>query len=581
MWTKLPNLDEIFNDLFTSIFSDSSVSPLKLSQTLDVIRGIVEYKDEDDHPLDLPDERQQQRQESVRVCAKVEVDTEIESEVKNMCIKSLESWWTRLLSKFHNLLSNYEDKNEAPILTFLSLWQSVISVKANLSVVETKHFHMQLESFVPHLNSTLPSVLWKKILDVFSEILCYGSTLSLQDCLADEPCNLAHLIIRCVKNRHFLQGVPYSKQFTGFGGSTVGPVDWEWESEPCLGIPARRNSSRCHSSSISSRLYRSLNTCNNYTSNTNVGFSTQYSSYGPSNQPCSSKSVTSVHSFSPSRPGTSASVTKGCETKVSSNTSEKRKQCNPGEAVIRSTIYIGPTPSPLQLDENYEDGGDRSLLQKLVLVVLKSVAVTVKETRAESDSEDSESSDSESAANDMMIIERSIREVFQQVDAFIKSLLPFHPATPLGEWMVKLFSDQDDALVEAMLCALDTYTGFHGLVQTPPYLKSTLNPVVTFIAFAGTVSEDRDVLLDLLMSNETSFLLYFLRFLKFSYKNWPEFVTSCGRDLEKIMGLLIRLRIAIGRLVEKSLFPYNINPVLRLLERCEEIYETKHATKAS
>ncbi|CAG7837832.1 unnamed protein product [Allacma fusca] len=285
-----------------------------------------------------------------------------------------------------------------------------------------------------------------------------------------------------------------------------------------------------------------------------------------------------------SKPGTSFSFLSSASTNYS-HSSHPSSTPKPVPCEIRTTIYIGPSPSAIKLDESYyeESGGDRSLLQKIVLVVLKSVAVTVKETRDESDSDDSasNSSDSESDGNDMVIIERSIREVFQQVDAFIKSLLPFHPATPLGEWMVKLFSDQDDALVEAMLCSLDTFTGFHGRVQkTPPYLQTTLNPVVTFIAFARTVSEDRDVLLDLLMSNETSFLLYFLRFLKFCWKNWPEFVSDCGRDLEKIMGLLIRLRIAIGRLVEKSLFPYNINPVLRLLERCEEVYEA-NSGKAS
>lgn len=113
-----------------------------------------------------------------------------------------------------------------------------------------------------------------------------------------------------------------------------------------------------------------------------------------------------------------------------------------------------------------------------------------------------------------------------------------------------------------------------GRIETPPDFHRSLNPVVTFVAFLNAVSHDKDILLDWLMGNETCFLLYLLRFLKFSFKNWPEFVSSCGRDLDKTMGLLIRLRMGVGRLVERSLFPYNINPVLRLLERCEELYET-------
>jgi hypothetical protein len=153
-------------------------------------------------------------------------------------------------------------------------------------------------------------------------------------------------------------------------------------------------------------------------------------------------------------------------------------------------------------------------------------------------------------------------------------VVPYHPAAPLGEWMVKLFSDQDDVLVEGMLCALDSFTSFIGRIEITTEFYETLNPVKTFIAFSSTVSEDKDILLDLLMSNETCFLLYFLRFLKYVWKNWSLFVTTCGRDLEKIMGLLIRVKISLDRLVEKSLFPYNINPVLRLLEKCEETYES-------
>lgn len=56
-------------------------------------------------------------------------------------------------------------------------------------------------------------------------------------------------------------------------------------------------------------------------------------------------------------------------------------------------------------------------------------------------------------------------------------------------------------------------------------------------------------------------------------RNWDEFVQECGGDLESVMSMLIRLRIAIERLVSKDLFPYNIGPVLKLLEKCESVYE--------
>lgn len=55
--------------------------------------------------------------------------------------------------------------------------------------------------------------------------------------------------------------------------------------------------------------------------------------------------------------------------------------------------------------------GDRPLLQKMALLVLKSVAVTVKETRYESSSDSSVGSEADDVDADMAVIERSIREV--------------------------------------------------------------------------------------------------------------------------------------------------------------------------
>lgn len=55
--------------------------------------------------------------------------------------------------------------------------------------------------------------------------------------------------------------------------------------------------------------------------------------------------------------------------------------------------------------------GDRPLLQKMALLVLKSVAVTVKETRYESSSDSSIDSEVDDMDADMAVIERSIREV--------------------------------------------------------------------------------------------------------------------------------------------------------------------------
>lgn len=431
------NIDISWLETLTSntIFS----SNLKeISFSLDVIKRVVEWKDLDIHPLeDVSEERPPPTCEVISLTDSESLDT---SQVKCLCIKALETKWPPLVQKFDRFISIYTAENELTIITFLELWEAIISVKANLSVMDTKPFYTDMNRFVHLLNaSSMPPIIWKYILALFNEVLCYGSTLALQDILEEEPCTLAHQLVRSVKDWHLLESLPYRGGSGRFGGGA--------------------------------------------------------------------------------------------------------------------------------------GDGDRPLLQKMVLLVLKSVAVTVKETRSDSSSDSSVNSDADDVDADMAMIERSIREVLRQLDQCVKALLPFHPDTPLAQWAVQLFSDQDDALVESMVCCLDVVVGLFYRNPSQVDLQRALNPATSFIQFLHTVSHDSDVLLDLLVSNETCFLLYLLRLLKFVRRHWIEFVTACDRELDDTMSVLIRLRVAIDRLVSKSLFPYNINPVLRLLQKCEELYE--------
>ncbi|XP_054256918.1 protein lines-like [Macrosteles quadrilineatus] len=417
-------------------------NPQKVSFSLEVFKRVIEWKDCDEHPLE-----QRGEDDHIASCHALSVndpESHDSSQIKCLCIKALESKWPTIINRFDALISSYSPSYESTIVTFLDLWEMIISVKANLSVVDTKPFYDHVDSFVALLNSGVPPVIWKHLLGLFNEVLCYGSTLALQDILDDEPCALAHLIVRSVKDWRLLDSLPYR----GGGGGFVGGAG----------------------------------------------------------------------------------------------------------------------------------DGDRPLLQKATLLVLKAVAVTVKETRSDSSSDSSLGSETEDADADMAVIERSIREVLRQLDLCVKALLPYHPETPVAQWVVQLFTDQDDALIEAMVCCLDVTVGLCYRETTLPDLRRILNPISTFVQFLQTVSHDPDVLLDLLVSNETCFLLYLLRLLKYIRRNWTEFVTVCAQDLDDTMSVIIRLRLAIDRLVSKDLFPYNINPVLRLLEKCENLYEGSSAS---
>lgn len=440
---------------------------VKMNFALEVIKWVVEWKDVEAHVLDdsqIVDAAGSSTQtlEEINIsCNTVQyVDPESydTSAIKNLIINSLRLRWPDLIQKIQHLIAHNDNvQSQTCILTFLSLWESTISVKANLSVIDTKPFYAHLETFVGLLHSTpLPPIIWKQLLSLFNEVLCYGSTLALQDMLPDDTCRVAHLMVRYVKDFRLLDSLPYRRS----DGLTV-------------------------------------------------------------------------------------------------------------------NSFVGTIPSVQTSQQNT----DKTLLQKMVLLVLKSVAVTIKETRSDS-SDSSVSSDDNDFNQDMQLIERSIRDVLKKVDVFIKNSLDFHPETPFSKVLVHLFSDQDDYMIEAMVCTLDITVGisYHNAVY--PDLLTMLNPVHSFIEFLKIVSHDSGVLLDYLVSNETCFLLYLLRFLKYIRKNWQKFVHSCyegsaarTNDLDNTMTVLIRLKMQISRLVDKQLFPYNINPVLRLLRSCESLYE--------
>lgn len=411
--------------------------------------------------------------------------------IKCITTKILANKWPALVKNISTLIAQLSTVNsrqqqrasanfnnaENCILTFIALWESIISVKTNLSVVETLPFTAHLVNFEARLNQNLPCMIYKQMLQLFNEALCYGSTLALQDLLPEETCSLAHQIIRHVKDCRILESMP-----------------------------------------------RQINSTNDSDDNlkTLIGLDCESVIYSP-------------HSLD--------------------------TQCTSTSLSNQTSVTF-----------------DKSLLQKMTLLVLKSVAVSVKEIRSDSSDSSIDSTDYE-AFQEMMMIERSIRDVLKKLESFIKNTLEFHPESHFSKILIHLFDDQDDFLIEAMVCTLDVTSGISFRNNAFPELVAMLNPVYTFLEFLKMISNSSDLLLDLLVSSETCFLLYLLRFLKYIRLNWSMFVQSC-RDcgmgsnvLDDTMDVMTRLRYKIGRLVSKSLYPYDIAPILRLLESCENLYE--------
>lgn len=404
--------------------------------------------------------------------------------LKCITIKILENKWPALVKNMSSLIANHLDVENAEncILNFLQLWENIISVKANLSIVETLPFYAQLDKFELLLNQNLSCTVYKQMLCLFNEALCYGSTLALQDMLPDETCMLAHQIVRHVKDFRILESLPRRQP------------------ENIVGL---------------------------------IGFKRKPVSY-------------SLHSL------------------------HQQHQYGVNNVEDENSLNALNSHDVIEMD--------KTILQKIVLLVLKSIAVTVKEIRSDSSDSSIDSTDYD-AFQDMVLIERSIRDVLRKLESFIKHTLEFHPECHFSKILIHLFDDQDDHLIEAMVCTLDVTAGISFRNNAFPELVSMLNPVYTFLEFLKMISNSSDLLLDLLVSNETCFLLYLLRFLKYIRMNWSMFVQSChdfgmgSSTLDEAMSVLIRLRLQISRLVSRQLYPYDISPVLRLLESCESLYE--------
>ncbi|KAG4073903.1 hypothetical protein HA402_014108 [Bradysia odoriphaga] len=505
--------------LVDNLFSLNQLNELevqKISFTLDIFKRIIEWKDIELHPLGddfdesdlLPIEppietnyfhysinqgsslssastsdssrnmprRHDAHHDTNRDCH-LEHLTDSESfdttNLKCETVKILENKWRALLETMKKLIPrSSHGYGECSILTFLSLWESIISVQANLSVIDTHPFHAQLDQFEKLLSSNLSTTVYKQMLSLFNEALCYGSTLALQDSIPDETCGLAHAIINRVKYNGLLNSLPQRQQPTDGSVSLIG-----------------------------------------YT-----GQSVNY---------------------------------------------------------MRNSFHH--CPREYQSTDAHPNI-DRTLLQKMVLLVLKSVAVSVRAIRSDSSDSSIGSTDAQALA-DMRVIEQNMRDVLRKLETFLKNKMHFLPATHFSKILIDLFGDQDDYLIESMVCTLDVVIGFSYWKNEFLELVAMMNPVYIFLEFLVMIRHGSDLLLDLLVSNETCFLLYLLRFLKYIRVNWTMFATSChmfkndATELDGTMKVLTRLRFKINKMVLDKQYPYDIQPILRLLESCESIHE--------
>ena len=105
------------------------------------------------------------------------------------------------------------------------------------------------------------------------------------------------------------------------------------------------------------------------------------------------------------------------------------------------------------------------------------------------------------------------------------------------------------------------------------------SPHLLFVKLLQNLSFDSSVLLDWLTSNETQFLLYFLKYLKYAARTYKDLSAICVtmRDIgveKSVFDVLKKLKKSIERLRSKNLFPYNVAPLLKVMASVVVLSET-------
>ena len=164
-----------------------------------------------------------QREEAASLpsnCSKTVLEEEMmcqEMQVKCLVIKMMDPVWPQFTSSVIRVLSSSRSSlhRQLYLVESFKLWQSLISVRANLSFLESRVFSADLPRCLPLLRPSTPATVWRSVLDTVSECLCYGTTLGLQSCPPQEPCSLAHSIIRwyrAVMSYYLLTVIRYLRQ---------------------------------------------------------------------------------------------------------------------------------------------------------------------------------------------------------------------------------------------------------------------------------------------------------------------------------------------------------------------------------
>ncbi|XP_027631952.1 protein Lines homolog 1 isoform X2 [Tupaia chinensis] len=198
---------------------------------------------------------------------------------------------------------------------------------------------------------------------------------------------------------------------------------------------------------------------------------------------------------------------------------------------LLKTLSVDERPSyfggcEVQPGHELVSGPDHVILRAASLVIMKSLEIKFQNC---------------TSANEMKVdLQRFMSELLTFLKPHLQPpLQEYHPC----EWLSRVFIEQDDDMLEAARASLHIYlkvTRDCEAAENPPQGKETWNhhthehgysPHCIFLFFVKNLSFDASVLLDFLISSETCFLEYFVKYLKLLQRDWHHFFITC-RDFD-------------------------------------------------
>uniref|UniRef100_A0A803T6E9 Lines homolog 1 n=1 Tax=Anolis carolinensis TaxID=28377 RepID=A0A803T6E9_ANOCA len=185
----------------------------------------------------------------------------------------------------------------------------------------------------------------------------------------------------------------------------------------------------------------------------------------------------------------------------------------------KSSHFGGTLVKP---EESPCSSADQVTLGALSLVFLKALEIKILDSEAET----------------QVHLENVMSPLLMFLKRYLRPSACVHPLGHLCMWLSVLFIEQDDDLFEASKALLTIHVKiervWHDIGSTASHLdyetwthQNGCNPHCIFLFLLKSIAFDATVLLDFLISSETCFLEYFVRYLKLLVENWHQFVQIC------------------------------------------------------